>query len=72
MNFAISKLLSVRQASVLVRAVLITALTTGVLAALLSWQGANLAQKVARAGISKIPPQIAPLAVVCKTTKIGF
>ena len=58
MKAVLLRLLRIRRASVLLRAVAITAATTGILAALLSWQGAALARKVAREGMTELAQEV--------------
>jgi len=58
MKSTVLRLLPLGRASVLLRAVAITAATTGILAALLSWQGAALARKVAREGMTELAEEV--------------
>ena len=58
MKAVLLRLLPFGRASVLLRAVAITAATTGILAALLSWQGAALARKVAREGMTELAEEV--------------
>ena len=62
MKAALAKLLpdgaSPIRASLLIRVVLITVLTTGVLAALLSWQSVSLARQMARDGLARLAEEV--------------